>query len=121
MTFLYIIYQKKISLHPIFWKTFWTSGFSLKVPGGHDLLYDTAVLTYKIYILHFHFPVRRTSAYRNKTVYLSLHMIAWSACPLTLDVDSGQPGHAPPIIIEETVPLPAFQKFRVRFLKIFKT
>ena len=32
----------------------------------HDLLCDTAILTYKICIPHFHFPVCRTGAYRHK-------------------------------------------------------
>src|SRR6218665_2630897 len=35
---------------------------SRKVPVCHDLLYDTAILTYKINIPHFHFPVRHTGA-----------------------------------------------------------
>ena len=77
--FLVIIYQTKISLHPIFWENvlhgLWDFLYILTVslemvPVRHNLLYDTAILTYKIYIPHFHFPVRRTNAYRHKNALL---------------------------------------------------
>src|SRR6218665_2676629 len=81
--FLVIIYQTISSLHPIILENVLVSGdfyrprfllFLLKrarkVPVRHDLLYDTAILTYKIYIPHFHFPVCRTSAYRHKKALL---------------------------------------------------
>ena len=54
----------------------WSPGFlytltvSLKkvpVDLRHELLYDNyTILTYKIYILHCHFPLRRTGAYRHR-------------------------------------------------------
>src|SRR6218665_662888 len=54
-----------------------------KVPVRHDLLYDTATLSHKIYIPHFHFSVRRTGAYRHKKPcsYLSIH-ISYKSCYL---------------------------------------
>src|SRR6218665_1965119 len=70
-TFLVIIYQRKISptyylgkcsvLLDFYTFLLFLAKRSRKVPVRHDLLSDTAILTYKIYIPHFHFPVRRTS------------------------------------------------------------
>jgi len=54
---------------------FWSPGFLYILTVSReevlDLLYDTAI-TYKIYIPHFHFQVRRTSAYRHKKALLLL-------------------------------------------------
>jgi len=48
-TFLVIIYQTKISFHPMFWDFYTFLLFlakrSRKVPVRHDSLYDTAILT----------------------------------------------------------------------------
>jgi len=68
--FLVIIYPKKFLSTQFFFKCsglqdFYTfllclSKRSRTVSVRHDLLYDTTILTYKIDIPHFHFPVRRT-------------------------------------------------------------
>src|SRR6218665_289433 len=53
---------------------------SRKVPVRNDLLYDTAILTYKIYIPHFHFQVRHTArTITKKVLYLTIHSFIHSS------------------------------------------
>jgi len=42
--------------------------------------YDIEILTYKIYILHFHFPVRRTGGYRHKKALAISTSMSFGLC-----------------------------------------